>query len=114
VGEPPALAERDSAQLFGWPTIPTFSASLPAERWAYLKAHALEEEYEPAEVSFEGQSLGTIGIRFKGNIGTLVSCVDAQGNWSCAKLSMKLGFDEYQPTTRFFGLKRSPAATCTG
>lgn len=100
------FGQRDAAALFAWDRVPTFEATLPSERWSYLRAHARDEAYEPAEVRFEGQSLGTVGLRFKGNIGTLVSCVDDQGNLSCNKLSMKLGFSEYRPETRFFGLKR--------
>ena len=96
----------DASELFAWDHVPSFEATLPPERWSYLRSHALDESYEPAEVRFEGQSLGTVGLRFKGSIGTLKSCVDQQGNLTCAKLSMKLGFDEYRPETRFFGLKR--------
>lgn len=83
-----------------------FDFSLPAQAWQDLVAHAKDEVYAPAQVSFEGDPLGTVGIRFKGSIGTLSSCFDAQGKLTCPKLSMKLGFDEYVADTRFFGLKR--------
>ncbi|MES1206646.1 MAG: CotH kinase family protein [Pseudomonadota bacterium] len=71
-----------------------------------MLAQAKDEVYAPAGVRFEGAALGTIGIRFKGSIGTLSSCFDSQGKLVCPKLSMKLGFDEYAAATRFFGLKR--------
>jgi spore coat protein H len=100
------FAARDAAELFTWDHVPTFEATLPNERWSYLRAHAIDEAYEPAEVRFEGKSLGTVGLRFKGSVGTLRTCVDASGQLKCAKLSMKLGFDEYRAETRFFGLKR--------
>jgi hypothetical protein len=100
------FSKRDAAELFAWDHVPVFEATLPAERWSYLREHAREELYEPAELRFEGKALGTVGLRFKGSIGTLSSCFDAQGHLTCSKLSMKLGFDEYRPETRFFGLKR--------
>ena len=81
-------------------------ASLPPERWQYLQAHALDEEYEPAELRFEGEAVGQVGLRFKGSVGTLTNCFDAEGEPTCRKLSMKLKFDEYAPDLRFYGLKR--------
>lgn len=101
-----ALAERETAELFGWDSVPTFEATLPKERWALIKMRARDELYEPAELRFEGKALGTVGLRFKGGVGTLGLCVDEQGNLSCAKLSMKIRFDEYRADTRFFRLKR--------
>lgn len=96
----------DAAELFAAQTLPTFELSLPPERWQYLQAHALDEEYEPAELRFRGEVVGQVGLRFKGSIGTLTNCFDADGNPTCRKLSMKLKFDEYAPEQRFFGLKR--------
>ncbi|HWA71935.1 MAG TPA: CotH kinase family protein [Polyangiaceae bacterium] len=103
---PSEFSARNSAELFAWDHVPVFEATLPAERWSYLREHARDELYEPAELRFEGKALGTVGLRFKGNVGTLFSCFDAQGHLICSKLSMKLSFDEYRPDARFFGLKR--------
>jgi len=96
----------DAAELFAPQALPTFELSLPPERWQYLQAHAVDEEYEPAELRFRGEVVGQVGLRFKGSIGTLTNCFDAEGNQTCRKLSMKLKFDEYAPELRFFGLKR--------
>ena len=96
----------DAAELFGAETLPTFELSLPPDRWQYLQAHAVDEEYEPAELRFRGQLVGQVGLRFKGSIGTLKNCFDADGNLVCRKLSMKVKFDEYVPEQRFYGLKR--------
>jgi spore coat protein H len=96
----------DAAALFAWPSVPTFDITLPQDRWEYLQAHALEEKYEPASVSFEGKSVGTVGLRFKGSFGTLIPCIDAQGKLICKKLCMKLKFDEVDNNLRFYGLKR--------
>lgn len=99
-------ATRDAADLFGYTTVPSFDLTLPAERWAYLKAHALDEQFEEACLSFEGTPVGGVGLRFKGSYGTLKGCLDDQGNLTCTKLSMKVKFSEYDKDLRFYGLKR--------
>jgi len=105
-GDASGYGPDDAAELFAAQTLPTFELSLPPERWQYLKDHARDEEYEPAELRFHGELLGQVGLRFKGSIGTLTKCFDGQGNLTCQKLSMKLKFDEYSPKLRFYGLKR--------
>lgn len=105
-GSAGGYAEADAAELFSEESLPTFELSLPPERWEYLQAHARDEQYEPAELRFRGELVGQVGLRFKGSIGTLTNCFDADGNRTCRKLSMKLKFDEYDPEQRFFGLKR--------
>ena len=96
----------DAAELFAPQALPTFELSLPPERWQYLQAHALDEEYEPADLRVGGELVGQVGLRFKGSIGTLRNCFDEAGNLTCRKLSMKVKFDEYSPDLRFHGLKR--------
>lgn len=105
-GPSEAIPEPEASELFDWPAVPTFQITLPPERWQYLQQHAVDEEYEPAELTFEGRSVGQVGLRFKGNVGTLASCFDANGNQTCPKLSMKVKFDKYDPELRFYGLKR--------
>lgn len=100
------LADRDSAELYAWDHVPTFELALPAGEFEHLLATAADEKYTRATLTFEGKPVGDVGLRFKGSVGTLQSCFDAQGNLICPKLSMKLGFDEYVPTTRFFRQKR--------
>lgn len=102
----PDYRSADAAELFAAETLPTFELSLPPERWEHLQAHAVDEEYEPAELRFGGEIVGEVGLRFKGSIGTLTNCFDAEGALVCRKLSMKLKFDEYASELRFFGLKR--------
>ncbi len=100
----PGCAEADAAELFGWPSVPTFELTLPGDRWRHLQDHAADEEYEPACLSFEGDPLGSVGVRFKGSYGTLYPCLN--GERDCAKLSMKIKFSEIDEDLRLFGLKR--------
>jgi spore coat protein H len=103
---PVGYGPDDATELFAAPSLPTFELALPPERWQHLQAHAIDEEYEPAELRFRGEVVGQVGLRFKGGIGTLNNCFDAEGKLTCRKLSMKLKFDEYAPDQRFYGLKR--------
>jgi spore coat protein H len=102
----PALAEADSAALFGATSVPTFDIYLPAESWEWLKVHAREETYVEADACYNGQGIGHVGLRFKGSYGSLFNCFDATGKNTCRKLPMKLKFDEYVDKQHFHGLKR--------
>lgn len=103
---PSVFGQRASADLFGVGHVPQFEFTLPAAVWADLKAHATDEQYVRAEAMFDGQPAGEIGLRFKGNFGTLLACFDSTGKLTCPKLSFKVNFEEYDTTNRFFGLKR--------
>jgi spore coat protein H len=80
-----------------------------------LDEHGNREEYMPASVRLERAGmpvaeLGQVGVRHKGAY-SLHHCWDNfDGERSheaeCAKLSLKLKFDEYDPGARFDGLKR--------
>ena len=100
----PGCGTADAADLFAWPSVPTFDLTLPDDRWQYLQDHAADEEYEPACVAFEGDPVGAVGLRFKGSYGTLYPCL--AGEMECAKLSMKVKFSEIDADRRLFGLKR--------
>lgn len=100
------VAHADATDLFGIDHVPTFEIYLDPEVWAALQENARDEEYTSAEVCFEGHSLGTVGLRFKGAVGSLANCFTASGENVCRKLGMKLKFDEYVDGNRFYGLKR--------
>jgi hypothetical protein len=102
----PALVKADAAGLFASATVPTFDFYLPSESWEELKAHARDELYVPADVCFNGNAVGRVGLRFKGAYGSLQNCFDAAGVNTCRKLGMKVKFDEYEVDQRFYGLKR--------
>lgn len=103
---PTPLSNRDAADLFGVDHVPQFEFTLPDDQWQWLQANAAKEQYVQAQARYEGQSAGTIGLRFKGSIGTLANCFDKTGKLTCAKLSFSLNFEKYDGKNRFFGLKR--------
>jgi hypothetical protein len=98
--------DRDAQALFDFPKVPHFDFHLPPEQWESLKQNAQEEQYASAQLCFEGQYVGTVGLRFKGYYGSLFGCFDEQGKQTCPRLSMKVKFDEYVVDQRFFRLKR--------
>lgn len=98
--------DGEQTWVFDPSEVHVYQLSLDAERWAALQRDARDEQYTEADLSAAGRSLGRVGLRFKGNLGTLVSCFADDGTPRCEKLSMKLKFDEYVPEQRFFGLKR--------
>jgi spore coat protein H len=102
----PTLATTTADALFGAATIPVFDLTLPTASWQWLKEHAQEEEYVEAEACYNGQSVGKVGMRFKGSYGSLYTCFNDAGVSSCRKIGIKLKFDEYVEKQRFFGLKR--------
>lgn len=105
-GQSSTWKEMNAEDLFDVDHVPQFEFTLPDDQWQWLKDNALKEEYVQAQATYEGQSAGTIGLRFKGSVGTLNNCLDNTGKLICAKLSFKVNFEEYDLSNRFFGLKR--------
>ncbi len=100
------LADADTDELFGYPHVPTFDFYLPPNDWAALQENARDEEYVESQLCFEGQLVGTVGLRFKGYYGSLYNCFDEQDQMICPRLSLKAKFSEYDSDLRLFGLKR--------
>ena len=104
---PSAFNHRNATELFGIDHVPKFEIVVSDDQWQWLQAHAVDEEPVQAEARFDGQPAGTIGLRFKGGVGSLTNCVDkATGKLKCPKLSFQLSFEKFDAANRFFGLKR--------
>jgi spore coat protein H len=104
-GATQAPAPKASDEVFRDDLLRTYELAISDEDWEHLQETALEELYVPAVLTVEGQQLGTIGVRYKGNFGTLQECF-RDGMKVCRKLSFKLKFDEYDPALRYRGLKK--------
>lgn len=72
--------------------------------WDRLIATAAQETWSTADVTIDGQRVGTVGIRPKGEY-SLDSCI-VGGTLVCDKLSLKLKFNGVNPDGRFYGLKK--------
>lgn len=102
---PSDSAFRDAAELFGVEGVPRFELVMEETTYEAHQRRALEEEYTPVTACYDGERIGRIAVRFKGQVGTLQNCFQ-DGRLVCDKLSMRLKFDEYDESLRFFGLKR--------
>ena len=104
------LSLTDADMLFSASTIPVFELELPDGEWEWLQKNPVLEEYREATLTYEGQDMGLVGLRFKGSVGSLQVCVDSQGNllpqMGCSKLGMKIKFDFVDEDKRLFGVKR--------
>jgi hypothetical protein len=117
--------EQDS--IFSHENLNEYHLSIDEAKLEWLNTHELLEEFVPANLSFvdnnlpqqqQQQSLTAyqdIGIRYKGSKGSLEFCFsNATGNegsseWNkrlCKKLSIKLGFDTYKDSQRFYDMKK--------
>ena len=96
---------KDSDEVFRDDMLRTFELTFSDADWNQLQQTATEEMYVPAMLSVDGAPVGKIGIRYKGATGTLQGCF-SNGMQTCAKLSMKVSFDEYESNLRFHGLKK--------
>jgi spore coat protein H len=108
------LATADAKALFDSAVVPTFDLYLPPGEWTKLQINARDETYIPANVCYEGRSIGEVGLRFKGNVGSLGICFNDQDELICPRLDMKLKFNKYDKDLRFHGLKRLNFNVATG
>ncbi len=81
---------------------------------ARLDANPVIEEYEYADLVFEGDTIKNIQVRYKGSWGGWVNCVENYDGMSntggekiCIKLSLKVKFNTAEePDRKFFGMKK--------
>ncbi|MBN1761206.1 MAG: CotH kinase family protein [Chitinispirillaceae bacterium] len=75
-----------------------------------MEQNAQLEEYIPAGFEFEGKTIGTVGLRYKGSKYTLEHCFDTEGNRNsfaeCRNVALKIKFNEYDETLRFYNMKK--------
>ncbi len=96
----------ETAFVFDESQIRTFRISLDPDDLAFLDENAQLEQYVPGTVEYEGETVNSIGVRYKGSVGTLQLCFDDEGNRLCDKLSFKLKINEYVDGQKLRGLKR--------
>ncbi|MCF8245057.1 MAG: CotH kinase family protein [Saprospiraceae bacterium] len=111
VGDERYLHE-DSDYIFDQDTLRTFELNLPAAALAKLDADPAAEVYVEGSLTFEGETISPVGIRYKGSIGAFVGCLSGQdwgnpsGHKTCTKLSMKVKLNWDDPDSKFYGLKK--------
>lgn len=90
----------------------TFELNLPSESLAQIDADPAAEEYVEGSLTFEGETISPVGIRYKGSIGAFVDCLSGT-NWAnpsgyktCTKLSMKVKINWEGREEKFYGVKK--------
>jgi spore coat protein H len=99
------LSDRDASDLFDGGGVPRFDLRLTdGADWSGLLLSARDEEYQQAYACYDGQAIGNIAFRFKGQAG-LAKCFEGD-DLVCRKLSLRFKFDAVDGAKRFYGLRR--------
>jgi spore coat protein H len=104
-GGPGPMVGWGDATVFGGGGVLSYDFTLDQAALGQLIATATSERYVPAALSVSGEPVGMVGLRFKGDQGTLDPCFE-NGQQVCAKVSFKVRFDFADPTKRFLSLAR--------
>lgn len=101
-----------SDYIFDQEKLHTFELNLPNAALEQIDADPVAEEYVEGTLTFEGEKVSPVGIRYKGSIGAFVNCVSGSdwanpsGRKTCTKLSMKIKINWDGADTKFYGLKK--------
>jgi spore coat protein H len=112
-GEVVAMPEDESAAFFNDKQVHELDLSVNPDDLALIDSDPSSEMYVNADVRIDGESLGTVGLRYKGSAGAfLAPCTEAElpgerePGPKVGKCSMKLDFDRVNSDQRLHGLKK--------
>ena len=101
-----------SDYIFDQDKLPTFELNLPPAALAKIDADPTAEEYVEGSLTFEGETISPVGIRYKGSVGAFVNCLSGR-DWAnpsgykiCTKLSMKVKINWLDSDHTFYKLKK--------
>ncbi|MGL1904230.1 MAG: CotH kinase family protein [Fibrobacterales bacterium] len=103
---------KDTDYIYDLTTIRSYELLLDPDSLAYLDAMPTREDYVEGRMVFEGDTIGPIGVRYKGSIGAFSGC--KEGNMfdptgrkiDNGKCSVKLKFNWGEEYEKFHGLKK--------
>lgn len=103
---------QNSDYIFDQEKLHTFELILPQSALDEINDDPTAENYVEGSLTFQGETISPIGIRYKGSIGAFVGCVSGN-NWAnpsghktCTKLSMKIKINWDGRKEKFYGLKK--------
>ena len=73
-GEEPRWATGDSDYLFDQEQLHTFEITLTDDALAELDGDPTAEEYVEGSLTFDGETVDEVGVRYKGSIGAFLGC----------------------------------------
>ena len=109
-GEITATLKGDPrAAIFIPSRIYRYDFSMTAADSLLMEKSALAEEYVPATFTYNNTNFGAVGLRYKGSEYSLPNCFESDGTRKikdvCKKISLKIKFDKYNDTLRFYSMK---------
>jgi CotH kinase protein len=103
---------KNSDYVFDQGQVKTYNLLMRADDLLKLNNDPAKEEYLPAALVFEGDTISPIGVRYKGSIGAYIGCVSGT-DWSkpsgyktCTKLSMQFKINWEGRKERFYDLNK--------
>lgn len=103
-----AVGRADSAEshtyaehIFQDDTVNEINIEIDEADWQDMLENPLEEEYHKANVTINGETVGNVAIRTKGN-NSLTSVANSDSD----RYSFKLDFDYYDNNGNYYGLKK--------
>jgi len=111
-GPPSRYGTGDSSFLFDPEVVHTFDIGLEPDALEALDSDPAAEEYVEGSLTFDGETLDRVGVRYKGSVGAFLGCTacpnpfDPSGPKTCRKLSLKLRINWDGADTEFYGQRR--------
>lgn len=96
-----SAADTYAAHIFQEDMVNEINIEIDEADWQDMLENPLEEEYHKANVTINGETVGNVAIRTKGN-NSLTSVANSDSN----RYSFKLDFDYYDNNGSYYGLKK--------
>ena len=103
---------NNSDYIFDQNILHTFELNLPESNLAEIDADPVAEKYVEGSLTFNGETISPVGIRYKGSIGAFVNALSRNnlfnpgGFKTSTKLSMKVKINWLDSDTTFYRLKK--------
>lgn len=103
---------ESSDYIFNQNTLHTFELNLPEYALKYIDRDPAAEEYVEGSLTFNGETVSPVGIRYKGSIGAFAGSVSGRdwtnpsGHKTATKISMKIKMNWDGHDRTFYGLKK--------
>lgn len=96
-----SAADTYAAHIFQEDAVNEINIEIDEADWQDMLENPLEEEYHKANVTINGETVGNVAIRTKGN-NSLTSVANSDSD----RYSFKLDFDYYDDNGSYYGLKK--------
>lgn len=96
-----SAADTYAAHIFQEDTVNEINIEIDEADWQDMLENPLKEEYHKANVTINGETVGNVAIRTKGN-----NSLTSVANSNSDRYSFKLDFDYYDNNGNYYGLKK--------